>query len=746
MKLSVANSNLRLKYLAAITIFLLAYLFCFHSSPNNIKELYVHEHEIKGKNIQKENSSIIINLLEKDNYLIRIKGKYLADLPASCKVIFNKKHTSTFLLTQQQFQKEIIVKNELVEKGRNTLELDFGKNSSNIVIYEINIKNIRGYNGHFPRLIVAFGSSSNFLNNLLIIKNVFTPILSLLITCLFVTALFYLFMIAIRPLWEYRNYSIAIQLKVELLSIIPVISISVMTLVTTFISSYYIVWDLLDILMLTFAPMLIISFFIGNEFLKQKLNKSIIKYIFLITVIVVPKIIGFQPLLAEWDGGEYALSIRNSVLPHSPYIIYIWFGKFFSLFCSPDKALSLLAVTSSSLASLSLFFIIKKLYKEETLAFLSVIIFNYTPVNINFSVIQDTYPMQIGFLSLAALGLVFNSNRSIFLSGLFFGMALGTHNSTICVGPFLLYFLLSQKQNKRLKSIVIWLIGITIPFGSSIIWSFSRYMKLFGPLEEAYKNWIIYYTKSQIPPFDYKRLLILSSYIDIPIYFAIIKSLAKLIGNFPLILGALCLIFSFKNRFMLKNIFIWVLWFLPYFLLYDLPTKNGTPKPHIYLVQYAIPFSVLGAFGIKKLLGFTKLSNSLGVITLVCVISIILSTDGIRNLIITRKNLAQGNHPYQLIDKYLPKDIYVVVSNNPNTNAYYANRRQIFAPNSEEGAGVYISSYGIWDTHKWQNFTHESFTEFIKKHTVITLNGEKILYEHKPIFFQMLNEYKLYKY
>lgn len=243
-----------------IALFLIANLCCFYSSVRMDENL--HAKEIKVKSIEGQESSIVVDLPEKDNYLIRVKGNYADSLTTNCKVFFNKQFIASFSISRKPFQKEIIVESGLTEKGKNLLNLEFERKTSKISQdavagtpsvenLEINTKNFRGYNKNFPRLVVFFSDSRNLFEKILIVKNMFPPVLSLLMTYLFISSICYLILIVVRPL-----YNIA-QLKIVLISLLPAVFISVISIATDIAFSYYIVWDLFDLLLLIFIPFII---------------------------------------------------------------------------------------------------------------------------------------------------------------------------------------------------------------------------------------------------------------------------------------------------------------------------------------------------------------------------------------------------------------------------------------------------------------------------------------------------------
>lgn len=257
----------------AISLFLISVLISFYSSLN-IDQLLIAR-DISEKEIQTFKSgenTFKIGLPQKSNYLVRIEGEYLDDKEIPCKITFNNNDIiSCSLLPNQILKKEFVIPNNISLKGKNILSVSLKEDI--FKIKNINIKNFRGYNSGFPRMVVIFKNTKDSFNNTLLLKGVLNN--SYLILFVLISILFLIVFIVTKPLFV----DITSQLKMIFYNTIPIILIAIITVLVHLFSSYIIIWDFLDMVILTFLPVVITNIFIGYKVIIDRNNLKYIKIV-----------------------------------------------------------------------------------------------------------------------------------------------------------------------------------------------------------------------------------------------------------------------------------------------------------------------------------------------------------------------------------------------------------------------------------------------------------------------------------
>ncbi len=201
------------------------------------------------------------------------------------------------------------------------------------------------------------------------------------------------------------------------------------------------------------------------------------KHLSLFLTLVVSLIIlahFFEYFPNGWDQTEYAWCLKANYLPHSPYIIFFFVGKFLHNFLDPAIALSTLSIMSG-LGSISLLYFIvakqtKHMFKKSGLpnngtlsvATISTILLASSFVFIRQSTTQEVYSFQTLVILLSVFLATIPNKHGIILSAISSATAIGIHNSSLFVFPALLYVILLTNTKHRLRLTLLWLVLVVL--------------------------------------------------------------------------------------------------------------------------------------------------------------------------------------------------------------------------------------------------------------------------------------------
>ncbi len=144
------------------------------------------------------------------------------------------------------------------------------------------------------------------------------------------------------------------------------------------------------------------------------------------------------------DGSEYIYCVEKEVLPHSPYVLYLWMGFLLHQFVRLDWGYTGLSLVCSLVSTILFGRVIECLYKNRYAGWLAATVFTLLPVSIRYAGLQEVYAVQIFLIILACWALVVRS--SAFGFGLALGAAITTHNGSLFAFPAL-FLLFRQRRN-----------------------------------------------------------------------------------------------------------------------------------------------------------------------------------------------------------------------------------------------------------------------------------------------------------
>jgi len=360
---------------------------------------------------------------------------------------------------------------------------------------------------------------------------------------------------------------------------------------------------------------------IKNPIKQIKIFKNIRKYyfsilIFLILILTLPVYLHFlAPTIIGGDSAELALQAHKLGVVHSPgYPLYLFIGKLFTLL--PLKEIgyrtNIMSAFFSSLTIILLFMLINKLIKSKFIAFLTSIIFAFTPILWSLSEITEVYTFNLFLITLTVFLLLIwrekEKNSYLYLSFLIFGLSLGTHFSNILFLPAIMYFILATNKNllfdikKIFYSACFFCLGI-----SQFLWVLIR-SRTSPPLGTTYipttlTNFYYFITLKQFGSgggflhTDFSFLLNnLKNYLlYLEFNFTIILVIIGLIG--------ICALFKKNKKFFLFLLFIFLINVFTHSQI-----KRNWEFFNLYLPSFLI-FSICIGYGIKE--SFIYLSNNL---------------------------------------------------------------------------------------------------------------------------------------
>ena len=206
-------------------------------------------------------------------------------------------------------------------------------------------------------------------------------------------------------------------------------------------------------------------------------NLPKIDLIFLFIVIIIAlflRIYFYQPFPLKGDSAEYVYCAINKILPHGPYIIYIWISAILVRIFDPLHSMVLLSLILTLLNGI-LYFIIVRKHTSRAVTLISTTIIFFCPISIWIGAYQEVSPLQLFFLLLSFLLLHNKKVLFLFLAGVSFGLAFTTHQTSLFTAPAFIYFI---KKRYSLK------LGLSVFYGfifiSSVVifWIFYKIIQL----------------------------------------------------------------------------------------------------------------------------------------------------------------------------------------------------------------------------------------------------------------------------
>ncbi len=273
----------------------------------------------------------------------------------------------------------------------------------------------------------------------------------------------------------------------------------------------------------------------------------------------------------EGDAPEMTFAVSNRFLPHGPYVIYLWMGRLLSLLFTVSFGLALLSMIFSLVGISALIYVAFRLTGDRIQALLCGIVYTLSPVALRQAVVQEIPAVQSGLMLASLAFLLSNLERRHLISGLLFGMAVGTHPISLLALPGFLYWLFKDSPGPSRRVWAQAAGGVCL-----VAWIWLLYW--FGAGRFANGTWLEYVLGGIGSGYGGLSISTL-----IPTFVTYLNFQANLLSWGVVLLGLMGLMFLVsQNR---SQFWLLVLYGIP-FALYQLPRANPVDPGH-YVVFLA---------------------------------------------------------------------------------------------------------------------------------------------------------------
>jgi hypothetical protein len=298
--------------------------------------------------------------------------------------------------------------------------------------------------------------------------------------------------------------------------------------------------------------------------------KSYFHYVFLVLITTFTRIFLFKDFFHEWDPINFALAINKFDIytdqPHPPgYPIVVLFSKILFYFIKDHlRTLQILSLIISIISVIIFYLFIFKLTNNKNNAFITSIIFSFTPIFFFYGIVEDVYIFEtlITLLFGYFAYLTINNKKYFPYFSIIYGLIGGIRfNDLLFFFPLFLYIFLKSKINLKGKifNFLLVLISILSWYIPSVL--FGGGYEIYSYRSKSIFNWVlgtsIFYENNYWLNHTFKNFIIFIKDCFLSIIF---------------------LIFLFKKDKIYLIFF--TLWTLPSFLFYFF---IHTPKVGYYL-------------------------------------------------------------------------------------------------------------------------------------------------------------------
>ena len=279
-----------------------------------------------------------------------------------------------------------------------------------------------------------------------------------------------------------------------------------------------------------------------------------------------------------------------------PFYSWVLFASF-KLIGISDISGRLLSIIATLFAVPFIYLLAREIYKDTSIASLSIVIFLLIPwvVHLSGRIQTDMLMTSLMTASIACFLYAYNHKTSFYPFGIFFGLALFTKQPSILILVIVtIWMLLVVNKNERIESIK--KISIPVLIGFVPILVYMSYHILNGETQGVVQ---LFYGEGAY------RMVLFSNFMNT-------------LGGIIIGISPLVLFFAFYEIYKqwdLKNIlFIWI-------IIYGFFVIARTPASHeYYIIPLSIPFAILAAKGIFNFKSSFKLERKTGTLLLLLVI------------------------------------------------------------------------------------------------------------------------------
>jgi len=205
--------------------------------------------------------------------------------------------------------------------------------------------------------------------------------------------------------------------------------------------------------------------------------KSYFHYVFLILTTIFTRIFLFKDFFHEWDPINFALAINKFDIytdqPHPPgYPIVVLFSKILFFFIKDHlRTLQILSLIISIISVIIFYLFIFKLTNNKNYAFITSIVFSFTPIFFFYGIVEDVYIFEalITLLFGYFAYLTINNKKYFPYFSIIYGLIGGIRfNDLLFFFPLFVYVFLKSKINfkeisKNFLLILITILSLYIP-------------------------------------------------------------------------------------------------------------------------------------------------------------------------------------------------------------------------------------------------------------------------------------------
>jgi len=213
----------------------------------------------------------------------------------------------------------------------------------------------------------------------------------------------------------------------------------------------------------------------------------------------------FERVPHGWDQAEYALCVKASYLPHSPYLLYFVAGKLLHLLFAPPVALSVLSALSG-VAALCLFYgsVVRVSAgaagsagrPDRGLATAATALLGLAFAFVRQAATQEVYVFQTALVLLSLFVLLGGGRWAVVWSGVAFGCAVGAHNSSLFLLPAMVVAAAGVSRGRRARALVLWLAAVVLVCG---LWAAAVWLLVPAPGDGSRVGYVLGYLRGISP-------------------------------------------------------------------------------------------------------------------------------------------------------------------------------------------------------------------------------------------------------
>lgn len=183
----------------------------------------------------------------------------------------------------------------------------------------------------------------------------------------------------------------------------------------------------------------------------------------------------FEGFPNGWDQAEYALCLKGTYLPHSPYLLHFVAGKLLHLLVAPPLALSLVSAGSGVVAVVLFYGVVLRMFSGSVGRGLAAAGAGLMGLSFGFvrqASTQEVYVFQACLILLSIFVLLAGRRWRLVWSGVAFGCAVGAHNSSLLVVPAMVVAVAGLHGERRVRAVLWFVVPVaaTCAVLAAVLW------------------------------------------------------------------------------------------------------------------------------------------------------------------------------------------------------------------------------------------------------------------------------------